>query len=152
MIMNTEEQMEQQFTTAVTDYLRCFNMLERNIGYSVRWMKRSVGEVDGAIESTFHGKLSQFKALISQRSLEPFFAEWFATVDSCRSLRNNIVHGDWEIVPHLDKPIRFDTQQPGQSEAQLDQGCFTLQEFLKQLTGLVEVSDTFSKPRKIHGV
>ena len=150
--MNTEEHMEQQFATAVADYLRCFNRLERNIGYSVRGMKRSIGEVDGAIESTFHGKLGQFKTLISQRSLEPFFLDWFATVDSCRSLRNNIVHGDWEVVPHLDKPIRFDTQQPGQSGAQREQGDFTLQEFLRQLSGLVEVSDTFSKLRKIHGV
>jgi hypothetical protein len=152
MTMNTEEQIEPQFATAIADYIRRFNMLENNIGYSVRWMKRSDGNGGGAIESTFHGKLSQFKELISQRSLEPFFAEWFTTVDCCRALRNNIVHGHWEVLPHLDKPIRFDTQRPGQSEAQREQGDFTLQEFLKQLSGIVEASDTFSKLRQSHGI
>jgi len=99
-------------------------------------MKRSVGEGEAVIESTFHGKIGQFKTLITQRSLGTSFEDWFVAVDSCRTLRNSIVHGDWEVVPHLDKPIRFDTQQPGQQEGQAMQGCFTPQEFLSQLTNL----------------
>ena len=99
--MNVEEEIEQKFSTAVTDYLQRFNMLDRNIGYSVNRMKRSAPEDNKPVESTFHGRLYQFKELLAERSLDKAFDEWLSAVDRCRIVRNQLVHGHWKVVPHL---------------------------------------------------
>lgn len=149
--MSTREEIKREFGAAAVDFLKRFNMLERNIGYSIRWMKRSFGPDGKDIESTFQGKLVQFKALISQRSLEPDFREWFAAVEHCRLLRNILVHGDWDLMPSFDQPIRFDTQQPGQPESQRKYGEFTMQEFREQLASIERVSDELERLRDVHG-
>ena len=114
--MSTPEESEAFLSNFTREYIRIFNMLERNISYSLGYMGKE-GQSPSPIEKvqalTFCKKIKRLKDIIAENKLYSEFSVWLETLEECRSLRNNLVHGNWEIAWWLDKPIRFDACEVG---------------------------------------
>ena len=140
------EFLKQCFAKGVRDYIFRFNMLERNIAYSLSFVKALCGEmvpIKELLALPFNKKISRLKQVVQQRSLDDAFSEWFDSVDHCRKMRNRIVHGHWEILPFLKEPIRFDASLMGK-------GSFSVEEFMDEMGRLEGVIHDFSSLQNKH--
>jgi hypothetical protein len=145
-MVNSTEHLEQCFAKGVRDYIFRFNMLDRNIAYSLSFVKAQCGEmvsIKDLLALPFYKKMSRLKEAVLQRSLGDAFSEWFDSVDHCRRMRNRIVHGHWEILPFLEEPIRFDASVRGK-------GSFTVKTFMYEIGRLEAVMNDFSSLRDKH--
>jgi hypothetical protein len=143
---SSTENLERCFAKGVRDYIFRFNMLERNIAYSLSFVKAQCGEmvaIKDLLALPFNEKISRLKEVVHQRSLGDAFSDWFDSVDHCRIMRNRIVHGHWELSPFQQEPIRFDASIMGK-------GNFTVKKFMNEIGRLEEVVDYFSHLQKKH--
>jgi hypothetical protein len=135
------------FLRAYKDSIYFFNMLDRNMGYCLRWCMRS-GRNNHAskkwLEVTFNQKFKKIQFLAKEASSEALFEEWSQKMEECRRMRNIIVHGHWEWKDFLERPIHYHAPEPFNQE-----GSFTVEEFQDQLSLLHETSKMFSKLRPV---
>ena len=52
-------------------------------------------------------ELVSYKGLKAEEQFTKDFNEWFKLAFQSRVARNRYVHGYWEVMPRLEKPIRF---------------------------------------------
>jgi hypothetical protein len=149
-MMASNEEIELLLSKSVRDYILHFNMLERNVAYSLRYAKKQ-GSRSISIESLlalpFCTKISKLKEIISEQSLNANFCEWLEAIDHCRTMRNRLVHGHWEVVWHLDKPIRFAACQIKSSDKSRVEGSYTIESLSEELIKLKKVAEDFRKLR-----
>ena len=151
--MISQEELDQIFSKAVRDYIFHFNMLERNMGYSLNYISRLFDEYKNhkiLSELPFCDKIKTIKKIVSDKSLTDQFESWFVAVDHCRKLRNFIVHGRCEVRWHIDKPIRFDSTNMNVTDKSEAMGSFTVDEFLQELQFLKNVAENFNNLRKTY--
>ena len=149
-MMTSNEEIELFLSKFVRDYIFHFNMLERNIAYSLRHVnKQDSGStsIESLLAMSFCKKISKLKNIISEQSLDREFCEWLETIDRCRTVRNRLVHGHWEVLWHLDKPIRFDACQNKSSNQSKDEGDYTIESLSEELIELKKVAEDFSRLR-----
>ena len=149
--MTKSEEIEEFLSKFTREYIRLFNMLERNISYSLRYMRE--GEPNShSIEKiqalSFCKKIKKIKDIIAEKSLSSEFSDWLQTIEGCRTLRNNLVHGNWEVAWFLDKPIRFDACEVTGNQSKTINGNFTTTELSEELNKLEKIGQDFSKLRK----
>ena len=149
--MTTTEEIEEFLSKFTREYIRLFNMLERNISYSLRYM--SEGETNSySIEKiqalSFCKKTKKLKDIIAEKRLNSEFSGWFETLEGCRILRNNLVHGNWEVVWFIDKSIRFDASELTGNQSKSISGDFTAKELSQELNKLEQIGKDFSKLRQ----
>ena len=75
------------------------------------------------------------------------FSEFLKAIDHCRTMRNRLVHGHWEVLWHLDKPIRFDACQIKSGDQSIVEGNYTIESLSEELIELKKVAEDFSKLR-----
>ena len=105
--MNTENEII--FLRTYKDFIYYFNMLERNIGYCLRYcLKQSCNEnPDKWLSVSFNSKVKKILSLAKEVGVEDKFSEWSSDINTCRHLRNIISHGNWEWIAFLEKPIQY---------------------------------------------
>ncbi len=132
------------FLRTYKDFIYYFNMLERNIGYCLRYcLKSSCNETpDKWLSVSFNSKVKKILSLAEEVGVGDNFSAWSSDINICRHLRNIISHGNWEWRDFLEKPIQYHAP-----EIENGKGEFTTAEFKSKLTFLKEVSETFSKIR-----
>ena len=149
--MRSSDEIEDTLSKFTREYIRLFNMLERNISYSLRFMcetKSSSNSIDEIKALSFCKKIKRLKEIISEKKLNSVFYAWFENLESCRMLRNNLVHGNWEVAWFLDKPIRFDACEVAGKVSKPIHGDFTPEDLSIELKKLEQIGDEFSKLRK----
>ena len=149
--MNASEEIEEFLSKFTRDYIHLFNMLERNISYSLRNMRKSEpssNTIEEIQALSFCKKTNQLKKYFTKTKLKYTFSSWFETLESCRILRNNLVHGNWEVAWFLDKPIRFDACEVTGKLAKPIRGEYTTKDLSVELKKIEQVSEDFSKLRK----
>ena len=62
-------------------------------------------------------------------------------------MRNRLVHGHWEVMWHLDKPIRFDACQIKSSHQSKVEGDHTIESLSEELIELKKLAEDFSRLR-----
>jgi hypothetical protein len=138
---------EIMFLRAYKDFIYYFNMLDRNMGYCLRWCMCS-GQNNRTsqnwLEVTFSRKFKKILFLAKEASSETLFDSWTRKMEACRRMRNIIVHGHWEWKNFLDRPIHYHAPEPFNQE-----GSFTVEEFQDQLSLLLETSELFSRLRPV---
>ena len=141
-IMDTENEII--FLRTYKDFIYYFNMLERNIGYCLRYCMKSRGNVNSGkwLSASFDSKVKRILRLAKESGVDDKFSAWSSDIEECRHLRNIVTHGNWEWREFLDKPILFHAP-----EIEEGKGQFTNDEFKSKLTFLIKVSDTFRKIR-----
>ena len=138
-------------------YVNRFNMLERSIGYCIRCLNRT----DGASTSdrslfglSFMKKLEKLKqtvdrkGLLENREFVAAFNEWIAAADRSRAIRNDYIHGDWDIVLNLAKPIRFTPMQWTAEESSPTTQSMSMSEFLAAADEMDALADSFTRLRE----
>ena len=148
--MASNEKIELFLAQFVRNYIRYFNMLERNIAYSIRYVYKQDSaptSIESLLALPFCKKISKLKNIISKQSLDCEFCEWLEAIDRCRTMRNLLVHGHWEVLWHLDKPIRFDACQIKSSHQSKVEGDYTIESLSEELIELKKVAEDFSKLR-----
>jgi hypothetical protein len=149
--MRSSDEIEGILSKFTKKYIRLFNMLERNISYSLRFMggtslsSISIEEIQAL---SFCKKIKRLKEIIAEKKLTSTFSDWFENLESCRTLRNNLVHGHWEVAWYLDKPIRFDACEVTGKISKPIHGDFTTEDLSIELIKLEQIGDEFSKLRK----
>lgn len=149
--MRTSEDIEAFLSKFTREYIRLFNMLERNISYSLRYMSESDSSSNSIEEIqalSFCKKIKQLKEIIAKKKLNSTFSAWFQTLEKCRILRNNLVHGNWEVAWFLDKPIRFDACEVAGKLSKSIRGDFTTKDLSVELKSLEQIGEEFSQLRK----
>ncbi len=149
-MMTSNEEIELFLSKFVRDYIFHFNMLERNIAYSLRHVnKQDSGStsIESFLALSFCKKISKLKNIISKQSLDHEFCEWLEAIDHCRTMRNLLVHGHWEVMWHLNKPIRFDACQIKSSKQSRVVGNYTIESLSEKLFELKKAVEDFSKLR-----
>jgi len=135
------------FLRTYKDSIYYFNILDRNMGYCLRWCMRS-GRNNRVSEKwlklTFDQKFKKILLLAKKASSEAAFEVWSQKMEECRRMRNIIVHGHWEWKDFLERPIHYHAPEPFNQE-----GNFTVEEFQDQLSLLHEASELFSKLRTV---
>ena len=107
-----------------------FNMLDRNFAYCLRGASSSAGSEANlltVLSYPYEKKLKMVGSLIRERGRESEYSEFLRLAERCRTLRNKLVHGHWEFVPRLPKPIRFQVPAPFEEEGYLTQDEFSAQ-------------------------
>ena len=140
--MNTENEIT--FLRTYKDFIYYFNMLERNIGYCLRYCMTAFGTMnpDRWLSASFDSKVKRLLALAQETGVADTFSAWSSDLDDCRHLRNVVAHGNWEWMEFLDAPIQYHAP-----EIEDAKGGFTNEEFQSKLTVLIGVSETFQKTR-----
>lgn len=149
-MMTSNEEIELFLSKFVREYIFHFNMLERNIAYSIRQVrKQNSGSVsiENLLALPFSKKISKLKIIISEQSLNTDFGELLKAIDHCRTMRNRLVHGHWAALCHLDKPIRFDAFQINSSQQSKVEGDYTIESLSEELIELKKVAEDFSRLR-----
>ena len=142
-------------------YVNSFNRLERNIALCIRCTDRSI-ETEAAYRAlcdlTYQKKLKALeKAVAGNEILEgpeaaTAFSEWTKLVDRSRTIRNDYVHGDWDIAPSMEKPIRFTPMRWSDGEKGPTTQEMTLNEFLVAVDEMEALADSFSQLRQQVGM
>ncbi len=142
--MNTEEEIS--FLRAYKDFIYYFNMLERNIGYCLRYCLSKNGNRNPEkwLSASFDSKLKKVMALAKQHGVSEAFSDWHTEIQACRHLRNIISHGSWEWKGWLPEPIYFHAP-----EIENGEGQFTTEEFQHKLVYLKDVAKKFGTIRTI---
>lgn len=140
--MNTENEID--FLRTYKDFIYFFNMLERNLGYSLRFCAQATGHEtpEKWHSASFEKKIKKVMALAKSNDLGKSFDDWHAKVQKCRHLRNIIAHGEWEWKEWLEKPIHY--HAPDFPDGK---GSFTTNEFVEKLNFLKEVLESFQELR-----
>jgi hypothetical protein len=116
--------LESEFSLALSRFLRYFNLIERNVGLSISVLKspenpRSIYR--GIDSKNYEQKLEMFSGLVnSERNISDSEARklknWVESARSIRPARNAFVHGYWDLLPLSDThPIHL-TLHPGVRE------------------------------------
>ncbi|MDT8389282.1 MAG: hypothetical protein RRC34_02100 [Lentisphaeria bacterium] len=136
--MNTEGEIE--FLRAYKDFVYYFNMLERNIGYCLRFCSGKEGNQNPEKwhSANFDAKVKKVIALAKKYGVYEAFTGWHREIKKCRHLRNIVSHGSWEWKWWLPKPIFFHAP-----EFEDGKGEFTVEEFQERLSHLRNVPDVF---------
>ena len=140
--MKTENEID--FLRTYKDFIYFFNMLERNLGSSLRFCARTTGHKTPEKWHTanFEKKIKKFMSLAKSNDLGAEFEDWHTKVQKCRHLRNIIAHGEWLWREWLEKPILYHAPDFPNGE-----GSFTTQEFMEKLNFLKEVLESFQELR-----
>ncbi|MCH6258400.1 hypothetical protein MLD52_17705 [Puniceicoccaceae bacterium K14] len=140
--MNTEGEIE--FLRTYKDFIYHFNMLDRNIGYSLRYCSSKKGDPNPQKwhSKTFDSKVKKVIYLAKEYDVYDIFSDWHAQVQDCRYLRNTLSHGSWEWKWPLPKPIHFHAP-----EIKDGKGQFTTKEFREKFIYLKCVAETFGTIR-----
>lgn len=149
--MSTSEKIEEFLSNFTRDYIRVFNMLERNISYSLSYMvkkEQNTSPIQKVQALSFCKKIKGLNKIITKKNLYPEFADLLENIEECRTLRNNLVHGHWEVAWWLDKPIRFDACEVAGNNSKSISGDFTTKELSEKLYKLEQVGNDFSELRK----
>jgi hypothetical protein len=149
-MMTSNKEIELFLSKFVRDYIFHFNMLERNIAYSLRHIRKQDSgsiSIESLLAMPFCKKISKLEKVISEQSLNTNICEWLEAIDHCRTMRNRLVHGNWEVVWHLDKPIRFDACQIKSGDQSIVEGNYTIESLSEELIELKKVAEDFSKLR-----
>lgn len=133
------------FLRTYKDYICQFNMLERNIGYCLRYSLKRKGNAtqEKWLSASFDSKVKRIIALAEELKLQGVFHPWHQEVKTIRVFRNIISHGDCDWQDWLPKPIRFHAPEIKNGECEL-----TIEEFKQKLHQLQNVSNVFSEIRK----
>ena len=149
--MRSSDEIEDILSKFTREYIRLFNMLERNISYSLRFMcgtRSSYNSIEKIQALSFCKKIKRLKEIIAAKKLNATFSAWFESLESYRTLRNNLVHGNWEVASFLDKPIRFDACEVTGKVSKPINGDFTPEDLSIELKKLEKIGDEFSELRK----
>jgi hypothetical protein len=134
------------FLRGYKDAIMHFNMLDRNLAYCLQWASTYAGiEVDllAVLSYSFDKKVKKIVCLIKTRGRKSEYAEFLRLAEQCRTQRNRLVHGHWEFVPRLPKPIRFQVPAPFEEE-----GYMTQNEFSVLVSPFLLLSSLFIKLQK----
>lgn len=149
--MDEQIKLEEALSKFTREYIKIFNRLENNISYSIRYMF----EIDkptltiGNIQSlSFCKKIKNLKEIIAAKNLTEEFSDWLEKLECYRVLRNNLVHGSWEVLWHLDKPIRVDARKIKGSDSDPVTGEYTAKDLSNKLNELECAENGFSTLRK----
>ncbi len=150
--MNQEE-LETYLSEFIREYINYFNRLERNIAYSL-WHSDTVNSDLSSIEKiyalSFCKKIKNIKKIITEKGIDSEFATWLNAVEDCRSLRNQIVHGNWEVLWFLDNQIRMDACQIENESGKRVSREYTIETLSKELIKLKKAAEEFSTLRKMY--
>ena len=140
--MNSEHEID--FLRTYKDFIYFFNMLECNIGYSLRYCtERTKNKNPGKwLDASFDSKIKKVVKLVNAHKLETVFHDWLSDVEKCRHLRNIVAHGHWEWRENLERPILYHAL-----DIPKGQGSFTVEEFQLKLRFLQDVGTSFNKIR-----
>lgn len=136
---------EIDFLRTYKNFIYYFNMLERNIGYCLRYcLKPHNMNSDKWIYVSFDSKIKRILSLAKKVGVDDKFSQWKLDINECRHLRNIVTHGRWEWREFSNKPIQFNAPEINNGK-----GEFTNTEFESKLTFLKAVSHTFSEIRAL---
>jgi hypothetical protein len=164
--LNKYEMIEVGFSSTLTRFLMFFNMLETNVGLCISFL---VNHTDPKASYPFlnrlnaQGKMDVLKELVTYKGLtaeEQFtadFNEWFKLASQTRVARNRYVHGYWDVMPHVEKPIRFHptdwtSKMSGEKKDKAAVQEMNLDEFKAIADEMESVFEKFGSLRKKYGV
>ena len=127
-----------------------FNMLDRNLAYCLRWASASDGrnaDLSVILALSFDRKLKKVVALIRKKKRKAEYAEFLSLAEECRKTRNRLVHGHWEFVSRLERPIRFHLPAPVEED-----GGVTQSEFSALAATFGRANSLFRKLRASHPI
>lgn len=139
---NSPQELELQFLRTFKDYIYYFNMLERNIVYCLSHAIRGGdynSKVDKFSRLSFDEKMRKLKKLIKRNEIEDVFCKWFESIEYLRKKRNILVHGQWEFIWWIEKPILFDVPSPMKEKGEL-----TIEEFKKEFEVIKKATEDFN--------
>jgi hypothetical protein len=96
---------------------------------------------------SYDKKLRKIESLIRERKRETEYSRFLALAEQCRSLRNKLVHGHWDFIAHLPKPIRFHVPAPFE-----EKGDFAQDEFSAQVGYFERTNSLFVELQKKHPI
>lgn len=136
---------EIEFLRTYKNFIYTFNMLDRNIGYCLRYCSKRALQKNPEkwISASFDSKIRKVIILAKSFDLDTVFSEWHSNVEKCRYLRNIVAHGHWEWLDYLEKPIHYHAP-----EIKNGKGSFTVDEFQEKLIFLQDVGESFREIRK----
>lgn len=145
--MDAEEinsQEENKFLRTYKDFIYYFNLLDRNLGYCLRYCmsRRADQRPEKWLSVNFDSKVKKIIALAKENGLQETFSEWHVLVQECRHLRNIVSHGRWEWRRRQPRPISYSCP-----EVEAGEGFFTTEEFQAQFLRLRHAFETFDKIR-----
>ena len=165
--LNEFELVEYEFSTTLVQYLKYYNLLERNVGLCISWL---VNHSDPRVTYPFldrlttQGKMEVLKELIFYKNsnkndaIIEDFSQWIKIASKTRAVRNRYVHGYWDVVPHLkEQPIRFYptvwTSGVGKLKNNKD-SCqkMSMDEFKEAAREIEIVFEKFNEFRDKHGI
>ena len=156
------ESVRVEFALAFFKYINLFNMLERNIGMCISFLvNRSDPHASHPFLNrlTAHAKMDVLKDLIAYKGteakdgLKEDFDKWFQFAAKSKAARNRYVHGDWDIAPSLNKPIRFTPNQwNDDKDTSSNTEHMTMDEFLGMMAEMDSVFEQFSALREKYGI
>ncbi len=160
--LNEYEVVEHEFAMAFAHYVNLYNMMERNLGLCIRseMVHPEFRITDKQLDNlSFHGKLERLTKLvdqsafnISKKGLKKDYGKWLQLVNETRATRNQYIHGDWDIYPSVERPVRFTPMVWVERQTKSCTEQMTLNEFLTRMTETDQVFKGFSRLRKTYGI
>jgi len=141
---------EMVFLQGYKDAVFHFNLLEHNMAYCLWWARKRSGkeiELTSFMSKSYDQKFKKVKSLINSMQRENEYSEFLEMAENCRLLRNKLVHGVWEFIHHLEKPIRFYVPHPFKEEGYLSQN-----EFLAEIEIFERTNLLFCKLRELYPI
>jgi hypothetical protein len=159
--LEEHEIFEYEYSSAFARYVRMFNLLDHNVGLCISFL---VNRADPNASRPFldrlttHAKLEVLRELVNYRGpnadgeFTRDFDDWFKLATRSKAARNQYIHGLWDVVPHLERPIRFTPAQWVKDTSANNTEHMTMDEYLEMMGELNVVFDQFMRLRKKYGM
>ncbi|WP_269527235.1 hypothetical protein [Coraliomargarita parva] len=140
--MNTKGEIE--FLRTYKDFIYHFNLLDRNMGYCLRYCLQRNGNESPEkwLSQSFDSKRKRILGLADEHDLNETFSEWNSRLEGIRHFRNIISHGAWEWKRWLSEPIHYHAP-----EIENGKGTLSLDAFEDKFFELKKCADEFSDIR-----
>jgi hypothetical protein len=138
--------LELAFLRAFKDAIMSFNRLDRNLGYFIRYMEEREGrnrDLLKILSHSFDTKLKRVRTLIERSDLSQRYQGFLEMAESCRQLRNRLVHGDWRLIEHRREAVRYSVPAP-----LAENGELSLEQFQEQVALLDRANSVFLSLQK----
>jgi hypothetical protein len=159
--LNEYEIVEYEYSSTFTRYMKLFNLMDYNVGLCISFL---VNRADPKASHPFldrltsHAKLEVLKELVNYKGLSADkeftrdFDDWFKLASRSKAIRNQYIHGHWDVAPSLEKPIRFTPMKWVSDTSTNNTEQMTLDEYLETMGELNIVFDKFMQLREKYGI
>jgi hypothetical protein len=140
--------LELAFLRGFKDAIMSFNRLDRNLAYFIRFAIEAEGrnrDLLKVLSYSYDKKLKLVRSITRKDGLTQQYDGFIEMADSCRHLRNRLVHGDWRLLEDRHEAVLYSVPAPLE-----ESGMLTIEQFQEQVEKIDRANSLFLRLQKKH--